>query len=431
MSNNTYHTNDQGVITWVSWNCSMSNEDAVECLESSNHFFKTNTGVPGECECQCTGSPCSSDTKIRNQSSCECECNSAMQDACSSSQVVVDRGDYCECACEPNKKAACVNEIESISEINHQTGVAWSESRCSCMYGNCEDVSPSEIQSCLGNDNKYWDAEDCECKCHSNISCQGNQVVNSSSCECECGSIEQHNCNPGQVVLTQENMWCTCGCAESKITNCNAHVSDDTNFNSSNCECECLPRSCPHNKVLKFVGNGTCECECLSKQELNCEDYEVVLDTDGQCSCGCDTAKVSSCTGSDGKYFDHRNCECIDSTVTTAHISEGEMSASVNDTSIFEGATSATFSPGEGNSETMEFPEPWSESNPQSLIENTESKTLSPGGIGPFTTAFTRSHASGTKVVPGFPQATQTETPCVGAGCDPHISTFFNEKFEM
>ena len=26
---------------------------------------------------------------------------------------------------------------------------------------------------------------------------------------------------------------------------------------------------------------------------------------------------------------------------------------------------------------------------------------------------------------------TTTESPCVGAGCDPHISTFFNEKFEM
>ena len=301
----------------------------------------------------------------------------------------------------------------------------------------------AEAEECASNPGKnfnytftrdeddYITAEYCSCTCKENVAT--GYVRQMPDCEKKCG-ITPDDCWENAEVHDHGG-WCACGCNEEFK---NACLADNTahwwGATTGRCKCNC-GSYCPHGDLVQ-TDWPECGCEC-DPEQTECLNGELLYGVHG-CKCIDCTASDDDCNLIGGTPTrSGYSCKCnYDFTHLLETIPVGSLSASISDTEILAGAEEVILSYNTNNAERLPLV--------TSATQHTESGVQSANqGTISFLTPTQNIHTSGGEVVgistdsptpspsTTFPQATQTETPCVGAGCDPHISTFFNEKFEM
>jgi hypothetical protein len=203
-------------------------EDALECTADQ-------TAVQGEdgCECGCDGkrmsvadADCTSshENKYFIQDTCSCDCVSLEHGsnyACNNGMMEIN--EECDCVC---KELECTgNRVTTLTE----------GSQCLCQ---CADQVEAEKWTSL--DMGQWDADNCVGSCmNSGTSCPSPQTFNQDTCQCECNDVA---CGDVKKMVTNPDVpgQCSCECPQSnwEIYNCNRK--DSSMWNESTCECECF-----------------------------------------------------------------------------------------------------------------------------------------------------------------------------------------------
>ena len=213
------------------------NPDTCKCVcdEEALGCTADQTAVQGEdgCECGCDGkrmsvadAECTSshENKYFIQDTCSCDCISIEHSsnyACNNGMMELD--DECNCVC---KELECTgNRVTTLTE----------NGQCLCQ---CADQEEEEKWTSL--DAGHWDADSCEGECmNSGTVCPSPQTFNEETCQCECDDVA---CGDVKKMVTDIDYpgQCYCECPQSnwEIYNCNKK--DSSRWNDSTCECECF-----------------------------------------------------------------------------------------------------------------------------------------------------------------------------------------------
>ncbi len=203
-------------------------EDALECTDDQ-------TAVQGEdgCGCGCGGKlmsvaidECESqhEGKYFIPGTCSCDCISLEHDSnwtCNNGMMEIN--EECDCVC---KDLECTgNRVTTLTE----------NGQCLCL---CPDQEEAEKWTSL--DMGRWNADTCEGICmNSGTTCPSPQTFNEETCQCECNDVA---CGDVKKMVTNPDVpgQCSCECPNSnwEIYNCNRK--DSSMWNESTCECECF-----------------------------------------------------------------------------------------------------------------------------------------------------------------------------------------------
>ena len=423
----------------LSYNCDgdMTIEEATECMDSENHVFVNQTLLNEHCYCACRDNDSCPNGMIRELPDCECKCDPELEQQCESYQVLVktQSGKSCECACDENKKSQC----------NLQTHI-WNEATCECI------CPPGDCPA------KFAKNENCECVCdpdHNDHQCSGGQILQYSDqhgCHCACESGLESTCighpslefhqdieNRFGLLFLFENTSCNCSVRNKEnfddvwveslypadVLSCVNQTGGNYDFNFHSGNCECSPSLVCNEDFLK-VNESNCECDCLDNHVETCNKFSGTLE------------KVYA-------LGELEHCQCVgyNGTKLSAIGNSGDKMVIVRDGNPFYYTGGQLQNADQDIIATSAVLSPFTENEEEHEIESVATSEDSGDVEITFKQQLENTHEIEAEIVPifsdsptpssstTFSQATQTETPCVGAGCDPHISTFFNEKFEM
>ena len=395
------------------------------CNESGTNTWYWNYEDDGVCVCACDDTYCPFKREDGAHMGPACECACPWE--CGPNSVQLDN---CDCVCDPAKEAQC---------IAHNP------------IGQWEDPI------------KYWDSETCECKCVSTANCNRPDIRsrNPETCECECvpGIPNKTDCGGNQVLTDlYHDCECQCNATQDQIDKC--FLADPTlppsaevnltfaetlrgdgvymRFNHHFCTCELeiepMDKVCPEgwpnaevfpSDVLSCqhpfaYSYPVCGCMCIPDLAESCMGNEEL--NESSCECECSQAKVNECNSISGQTSSDEGCSCIGYAYATvqAYSSAGSSSVSVDDTTIFDGASEAILSYETDSQETMTLSSSIQQISNFGNVADTENY----GDI-QFDGTTTNNHWPDAKVVPvhGDPPPTITG--------DPHVCTFFGEKYDM
>jgi hypothetical protein len=163
------------------------------------------------------------------------------------------------------------------------------------------------------------------------------------------------------------------------------------------------------------------ECGCKCKPDISCDGNKVL--NESSCECECSSSRVNFCNRVSGTLLSDDNCSCVDYPKTTLkfYATKNNRSVTVEDTTIFDGASEAILSQGTDSEETMTLSSSTQQiSNFDNVVQTDTSGEIS------FTGQLTNDHDEGAEVIPVF---LPSPTPHIGG--DPHVCTFFGEKYDM